>query len=86
MVTGDLVNTASRLQSAAEPGTVLVGEATHQAAARAIAFEEVGALSLKGKDEPVPAWRAVRIVAQVGGAGRSACWSRRSWGGAKSCG
>ncbi len=71
MVTGDLVNTASRLQSAAEPGTVLVGEATHQTAARAIAFEEVGALSLKGKDEPVPAWRAVRVLAQVGGAGRS---------------
>jgi class 3 adenylate cyclase/tetratricopeptide (TPR) repeat protein len=71
MVTGDLVNTASRLQSAAEPGTVLVGEATYQTAARAIAFEEVGALSLKGKDEPVPAWRAVRILAQVGGAGRS---------------
>ena len=71
MVTGDLVNTASRLQSAAEPGTVLVGEATHQTAARAIAFEELGALTLKGKDEPVPAWRAVRILAQVGGAGRS---------------
>ncbi len=71
MVTGDLVNTASRLQSAAEPGTVLVGETTVQTAARAIAFEEVGALSLKGKDEPVPAWRAVRILAQVGGAGRS---------------
>jgi class 3 adenylate cyclase/tetratricopeptide (TPR) repeat protein len=71
MVTGDLVNTASRLQSAAEPGSVLVGESTYRTAARAIAFEEVGALSLKGKDEPVPAWRAVRILAQVGGAGRS---------------
>ncbi|MGZ5213769.1 MAG: adenylate/guanylate cyclase domain-containing protein [Actinomycetota bacterium] len=71
MVTGDLVNTASRLQSAAEPGTVLVGEATYQAAGKAIAFAEVGSLTLKGKDEPVPAWRAVRILAQRGGAGRS---------------
>ena len=71
MVTGDLVNTASRLQSAAEPGTVLVGEATYQAAGKAIAFDEVGPLTLKGKDEPVPAWRAVRILAQRGGAGRS---------------
>ena len=71
MVTGDLVNTASRLQSSAEPGTVLVGEATRQAAGKAIAFAEVGALTLKGKDEPVPAWRAVRILAQRGGAGRS---------------
>jgi class 3 adenylate cyclase/tetratricopeptide (TPR) repeat protein len=71
MVTGDLVNTASRLQSAAEPGTVLVGDATYQAAGKAIAFAEVGSLTLKGKDEPVPAWRAVRILAQRGGAGRS---------------
>ena len=71
MVTGDLVNTASRLQSAADPGTVLVGEATYQAANKAIAFAEVGPLTLKGKDEPVAAWRAVRILAQLGGTGRS---------------
>jgi class 3 adenylate cyclase/predicted ATPase len=70
IVAGDLVNTASRLQSAAEPGTVLVGEATYRAAAGAIAFSEVGALELKGKDEPVPAWRAVRVIGQRGGAGR----------------
>src|SRR5665811_2196853 len=42
MVAGDLVNTASRLQSVALPGTVLVGEATFLAAAGAIAFEEAG--------------------------------------------
>ncbi|MEX0650646.1 MAG: adenylate/guanylate cyclase domain-containing protein, partial [Actinomycetota bacterium] len=57
MVTGDMVNTASRLQSAAEPGSVFVGEATSRAASRAVAFEEVGDLTLKGKDEPVRAWR-----------------------------
>ena len=71
MVAGDLVNTASRLQSVAVPGTVLVNEGTFRAASGAIAFEPVGAQALKGKEAPVPAWRAVRIVAMVGGAGRT---------------
>jgi class 3 adenylate cyclase len=71
MVAGDIVNTASRLQSAAAPGTVLVGEATERAASGAIVFEEAGEQSLKGKVAPVPAWRAVRVVAQRGGRGRS---------------
>ena len=71
MVAGDLVNTASRLQSAAEPGTVLVGESTMRAASRAITFEPAGGQVLKGKESPVPAWRAVAVVALVGGAGRS---------------
>ncbi|HEV8564588.1 MAG TPA: adenylate/guanylate cyclase domain-containing protein [Actinomycetota bacterium] len=70
MVTGDMVNTASRLQSAADPGEVFVGEATYRAASRAIAFEEVGALTLKGKEEPVRAWRALRVVAERQGANR----------------
>jgi class 3 adenylate cyclase/tetratricopeptide (TPR) repeat protein len=71
IVAGDMVNTASRLQSAAEPGTVLVGEATFQAASRAIVFVRVGDIALKGKDEPVAAWRALRVVSERGGAGRS---------------
>jgi class 3 adenylate cyclase/tetratricopeptide (TPR) repeat protein len=71
MVAGDLVNTASRLQSAAAAGTVLVGEATHRAAAGAIAFEEAGEQTLKGKTSPVPAWRALRVVAELGGRNRS---------------
>ncbi|HXX61295.1 MAG TPA: adenylate/guanylate cyclase domain-containing protein, partial [Candidatus Sulfotelmatobacter sp.] len=71
LVAGDLVNTASRLQSAAAPGTVLVGEATQRAAAKAIAFEPAGEPALKGKASPVPAWRALRVVAQVGGRNRA---------------
>ena len=71
MVAGDIVNTASRLQSVAAPGTVLVGEATERAASRAIAFEAAGEQALKGKAAPVPAWRAVRVIAQVGGRNRS---------------
>ncbi len=71
MVVGDVVNTAARLQSAAETGTVLVGEATMRAASSAIAFEPAGDQELKGKAAPVPAWRALRVVAQRGGQGRS---------------
>ena len=71
MVVGDAVNTAARLQSAAEPGTVIVGEGTFRAASRAIAFEPVGELTLKGKGAPVPAWKAIRVVAERGGRNRS---------------
>jgi class 3 adenylate cyclase/tetratricopeptide (TPR) repeat protein len=71
MVAGDLVNTASRLQSVAPPGAVLVGEATERAASRAIAFEEAGGQILKGKTAPVPAWRALRVVAERGGRRRA---------------
>ncbi|MGE5273975.1 MAG: ATP-binding protein [Verrucomicrobiota bacterium] len=68
MVAGDLVNTASRVQDAAEPGTVLVGEATKRASEAAIAYEDSGDHELKGKSEPVPLWRAVRVTASRGGA------------------
>ncbi len=71
MVAGDLVNTAARLQAAAAPGTVLVGEATYRAASAAIAFEEAGDQLMKGKSAPVAAWRALRVVAERGGRGRA---------------
>jgi class 3 adenylate cyclase/tetratricopeptide (TPR) repeat protein len=71
MVAGDLVNTASRLQSAAAPGTVLVGEATRRAASSAIAFEPAGEQVLKGKTAPVPAYRALRVIAERGGRNRA---------------
>ena len=63
MVAGDLVNTASRIQSAAEPGTVLVGEATRRATEAAIAYEAAGEHELKGKAEPVALYRALRVTA-----------------------
>ena len=71
MVAGDLVNTASRLQSVAEAGTVLVGDSTRRASGEAIAYEPVEDQVLKGKELPVAAWRALRVVAKRGGAGRS---------------
>jgi class 3 adenylate cyclase/tetratricopeptide (TPR) repeat protein len=67
MVAGDIVNTAARLQSVAPPGTVLVGESTMQAVARAIAFEPAGEQLLKGKQAPLPAWRALRVIGDRGG-------------------
>ena len=71
MVAGDLVNTAARLQGVAQPGSVLVGEATQRLASGSIMFEAVGEQSLKGKVAPVPAWRAVRVVAERGGRRRA---------------
>jgi class 3 adenylate cyclase/predicted ATPase len=67
MVAGDLVNTAARLQGVAPPNSVLVGEPTMQAAGSAIVFEPVGPQTLKGKDAPVPAWRALRVISDRGG-------------------
>jgi class 3 adenylate cyclase/tetratricopeptide (TPR) repeat protein len=55
---GDVVNTAQRLQSAAEPGQVLVGQTTHLATRRIIAYRSMGEITAKGRDAPVPAWVA----------------------------
>jgi class 3 adenylate cyclase/tetratricopeptide (TPR) repeat protein len=68
MVAGDLVNTASRIQAAAEPGSVLVGESTKRATEAAIAYADAGLHELKGKAEPVPLFRALRVTAGRGGA------------------
>ncbi|MGH2630458.1 MAG: BTAD domain-containing putative transcriptional regulator, partial [Actinomycetota bacterium] len=59
MLTGDAMNTAARLQTAADPGQVVVGPAAHEASKATVEYVELGELSLKGKAEPVPAWAAV---------------------------
>jgi class 3 adenylate cyclase len=71
MVAGDLVNTASRVQGEAEPGTVLVGDGTRRATEAAIAYEEVGFRQLKGKAEPQRLHRALRVIAARRGEGRA---------------
>jgi class 3 adenylate cyclase/tetratricopeptide (TPR) repeat protein len=71
MVAGDLVNTASRIQSVANPGAVLVGEPTMRSTDAVIAYETSGTFELKGKAEPVELWRAVRVVGLRRATGRS---------------
>jgi class 3 adenylate cyclase len=63
-VTGDTVNTAARLQTAAEPMSVLIGEATSLAVAHMADLESAGDLELKGKAEAVPAWRVTGLRAE----------------------
>jgi class 3 adenylate cyclase len=63
---GDVLNTASRLQGEAEPGTVLVDDATHRSTRRAIHFEERPPVAVKGKGEPIPVWVAIEPVARLG--------------------
>ena len=71
MVAGDLVNTASRVQSAAEPGTVFVGEATRRATEQTIVYEDAGSFELKGKEGLTPLWRAQRVVSGLRGSLKS---------------
>ena len=71
MVAGDLVNTASRIQSVAPPGAVFVGDATKHASEAAIDYQDAGEHELKGKTEPVALYRAVRVVGTIGGTMRA---------------
>ena len=71
MVAGDLVNTASRIQSVAQPGSVLVGESTRRATEAAIAYDDAGRHELKGKTEPLSLWRARRVLSGRQGALKS---------------
>jgi predicted ATPase/class 3 adenylate cyclase len=71
LVTGDLINTASRLQGVAPPGSVLIDEPTRRGSEAAIAAEAIGEQELRGRAAPVPAWRALRTLAMVGGRGRT---------------
>ncbi|MDT4915716.1 MAG: hypothetical protein QOH89_416, partial [Pseudonocardiales bacterium] len=70
MVAGDAVNTAARVQSAAESGWVLVDDATQRLASASVGFDDAGQHILKGKSEPARLWRATRVVSGVGGSQR----------------
>ena len=70
MVAGDAVNTASRVQSVATPGSVFVDGATQRLAQAGVEFADAGEFELKGKTEPQRLWRAGRVLSNVGGAQR----------------
>src|SRR5213078_2380133 len=67
MVAGDLVNTASRIKSVAEPGSVFVGAATRRATEQTIVYEDAGAHELQGKGGLYPLFRALRVVSGARG-------------------
>jgi predicted ATPase len=70
MVAGDAVNTASRVQSVAEPGQVWVDDTTRSLTLAAITYQDAGAHTVKGKAEPIHLYAARAVVAEVGGAQR----------------
>jgi class 3 adenylate cyclase/tetratricopeptide (TPR) repeat protein len=70
MVAGDAVNTAARVQSAAEPGHVWVDEMTRGLSLAAITFTDTGEHALKGKAEPMRLYEAGVVVGDLGGGHR----------------
>jgi class 3 adenylate cyclase/tetratricopeptide (TPR) repeat protein len=62
LATGDAVNVAARLEQAAQPDEILVGEETRRLASAAIETEPVAPLTLKGKSEPFAAHRLLRVM------------------------
>jgi class 3 adenylate cyclase len=66
LITGDVVNTASRLQATAPVGEVVVGEITYRATRHVISYEELEPVRVKGKPQPIPVWRAVSARSRLG--------------------
>ncbi|CAN5167977.1 hypothetical protein BH09ACT13_BH09ACT13_07160 [soil metagenome] len=66
MVSGDVVNTAARLQSAAPVNGILVDETTFRATERAIEYREANPVEAKGKAEPIPVWEALEAKSRFG--------------------
>jgi len=70
-LTGDAVNVAARLQSAAPPMAVVVGEQTHAATKETFAFDACHPVAVKGKSKPLHAWIATAALARTGSELRS---------------
>ncbi len=69
-VSGDAVNVAARLQQAATPGEILIGERTLELVSQAVTVEPVPPLELKGKSRPVRAFRLLEVDVGAGVGGR----------------
>ncbi len=63
---GDVVNSANRLQTAAPPGQIYVGPLTYEATTEVIAYDHVGLVQARGRDEPIDAFRAVDVLVLPG--------------------
>jgi len=63
---GDVVNTASRIQNSAEPGTVVVGESTHLATRSVVTYTPRQTLYARGREQPVEVWRATGALRPPG--------------------
>jgi len=61
MASGDVMNTAARLQSAAPVNGIVVGEETYRATRETIEYREAEPIAAKGKAEPVPVWEVAGI-------------------------
>jgi len=89
LATGDVVNTASRLQSAAPVGRVVVGEETYRATRGSVQYDPLPAVAAKGKSEPLETWLAVAphpepgdrraVRAPLVGRGREVELMRSAW-------
>jgi class 3 adenylate cyclase/tetratricopeptide (TPR) repeat protein len=66
MVTGDVVNTASRLQNVAPVNEVVVGEITYRSTRDFIDYEELEPVTVKGKPQPVAVWHALSTRSRFG--------------------
>src|SRR6266513_643705 len=66
VATGDVVNTAARLQAAAPVNGVLTDESTYRATRLAIDYREVESVEAKGKTDPIPVWQAVEARSRFG--------------------
>ncbi len=70
IATGDAVNVAARLEQAASPGEILLGEDTFALVRDAVTVERIDAVNAKGKTDPVPAVRLIEVTAGAAGFAR----------------